>query len=158
MAVPPKADQLPVTWLLMSLRFKVPDAGQTLSASVSLTPCFVVCLCPNPLFFHHIISLALLMTSLWLVFGPEASHLFLGGASISSLQGWSGLKLCRLIKPVTSVHWLGLQCHLLSASQNHVLRGVGWSIRGCLTGEEKVEKNRTSASHSKSLSGGGCMW
>lgn len=128
--------------------------GQTLSISVSLTPHFVVCLYPNPLFFHHILSLALLMTSLWLVFGPEvlvSYHLCwfywsslqnLEGPLFPPYRGDQGLKLCKLMKPATSGRPVRVACHLLSTSQNHILWGVV-EVLG-VVGREKKKLRRMS--------------
>lgn len=84
-----------MTWLLTSLRFNIqsPDCtGQTLSTFISLIPHLVVHPCPNPLFSCHIIPLALLMTSLWFVFGPEALCLlpFMLILLIKLSESWRG--------------------------------------------------------------------
>lgn len=144
--------------------------GQTLSTSVSLTPHFVVCLCPNPLFFHHILSLALLMTSLWLVFGPEvlvsyhlcwfywSSFQNLEGPLFPPYRGDQALKLYKLMKPATSGQPVRVAVpFVVNVSKSRPTRS-GWSIGGCWPGEEKAEKNEHLLSTLSHCQGVGRTW
>lgn len=76
MVIPAQADQLSVTSLPVSLRFKVPVPQlyrtDPVNFRLSDSPFYGVSTPESPpFFFHHMLSLALLMTSLWLAFGPE---------------------------------------------------------------------------------------
>lgn len=131
----------------------------------------MVCLCPNPpLFFNHMLSLALLMTSLWLAFGPEVLCLLpfvlillvklsqSWGTPISSLQGWPRVGALQAnktsdLRPLVRA----AVPFAFNVSKSCPMRN-GWSIKGFLPGEEKVEETKHLPSTLSPCQGVGRMW
>lgn len=123
-----------------------------------------------PLFFNHMLSLALLMTSLWLAFGPEVLCLLpfvlillvklsqSWGTPISSLQGWPRVGALQAnktsdLRPLVRA----AVPFAFNVSKSCPMRN-GWSIKGFLPGEEKVEETKHLPSTLSPCQGVGRMW